>query len=192
MEKQEVSDVVTTPAADPAQSNAQTPVADPVRENAALRGALEKMRVEFDTLKNENGLLARTANETKAALGSALVERDSIKDQLAKLAPVAKEAETLRVQVQTFTNTARESAIIDALRAKLTGAEPLAIKGVLGTLHDSGKINKFGEDAAAEAAKALELISKEAPSLLRPATVAGGSSGARETPAAPKFKSLMG
>ena len=186
-----MSEVVTTPAAETAQPIAQ-PLVDPARENAALRGALDKLRVDFDTLKNENGLLARTANETKAALGYGLIERDTVKEQLSKLEPVAKEAETLRVQVQTYTNAARESAIIDALRGKMTGAEPLAIKGVLGTLHDSGKINKFGEDAAAEAAKALELITKEAPSLLRPATVAGGSSGVRETPAQPKYKSLMG
>lgn len=186
-----MSEVANTPAAETAPTSTQTP-ADPARENAALRGALEKMRVDYDTLKNENGLLARTANETKAALGSALVERDTVKQQLGKLEPLAKEAEALRVQVQTFTNTARESAIIEALRAKMTSAEPLAIKGVLGTLHESGKINKFAEDHAAEAAKALELITKEAPSLLRPTTVAGGSSAIRETPAQPKYKSLMG
>ena len=186
-----MSEAATTPAAETAQPTTQTP-ADPARENAALRGALEKMRVDFDTLKNENGLLARTANETKAALGSALIERDTVKEQLSKIEPVAKEAETLRVQVQTFTNTAREAAIIDTLRAKLTGAEPLAIKGVLGTLHDSGKLNRFGEDAAAEAAKALEHISKEAPSLLRPATVAGGSSAVRHAPAQSARKSLVG
>lgn len=176
METRLVSETSTTPAPS---------TADPTQENAALRSALDKVRADYTVLKEENDLLARTANESKAALGAALAEVD-------KLAPVAKEADGLRAQVQGYVNAGREAAIVEALRAKLTGAEPLAIRGVLATLHETGKVNKFAEDAAAEAGKALELISKEAPSLTRPLTTAGGSSAVRQTPAPPPYKSLMG
>lgn len=177
-----VSETAVTPATTP----------DPSQENTALRGALEAVRADFAKLQGETALVAKTATETQAALGAALRERDTLREQVGKLEPVAKEADALRVQVQTFVNTGRESAIVDTLRAKLTGAEPLAIRGVLGQLHEDGKINRFAEDAAAEAAKALELISKEAPSLARPATSAGGSSLVRPTPAQPVRKSLVG
>jgi hypothetical protein len=183
METAPVSETSTTPA---------TSTADPAQENAALRGALEKVRSDFAALQGESQLLARTANESKAALGAALRERDTFKADLDKLTPIAKEAEGLRVQVQGYVNAGREAAIVDALRAKLTGAEPLAIRGVLSTLHEQGKVNKFAEDATAEAGKALELISKEAPSLARPLTTAGGSSAVRQSPSAPVRKSLVG
>lgn len=177
-----MSETSTTPA---------TPPADPT-ENTALRGALEKVRADYAALAGENQLLAQTASESKSALGTALRERDTFKADLDKLVPVAKEAESLRVQVQGYVNTGREAAIVDVLRAKLTGAEPLAIRGVLATLHEAGKVNKFAEDTTAEAGKALELISKEAPSLTRPLTTAGGSSAVRQTPAQPVRKSLVG
>jgi hypothetical protein len=45
--------------------------------------------------------------------------------------------------------------------------------------HESGKINRYAEDAVAEAAKAFKLIETEAPSLLRSATSGGGTPSAR-------------
>ena len=83
-------------------------------------------------------------------------------------------------------------ALVDALRAKLPGADPLAIRGVLGELHKAGKANRFAEDTAAELARVLPVINAEAPSLTRPPTTGGGSPGARVTPAAPGRKSLVG
>lgn len=182
-----MSETVTPASAAPA-----APSADLTAENAALRGALEKMRVDHAALQSETQIVAKAAIDTKAALGEALRERDTWKSTAEKFEPVAKEADALRAKVQGFVNTGREAAIVEALRSKLTGAEPLAIRGVLSTLHDTGAINKFAEDPAAEAAKALELITKEAPSLTRPAIVAGGSSVVRATPAPPVRRSLVG
>lgn len=160
-----------------------TPAADPA-ENVALRGALEKVRADYATLVSETQLVAKTATETQAALGAALRDRDAARAQLAVLEPKAKLADELQVKVEGFVNAGRESALVDALRSKLPGAEPLAIRGVLAQLAEQGKAVRYPEDAAAEAAKVLAVISTEAPSLTRPApTLGGGSPGARQTPA---------
>jgi hypothetical protein len=161
---------------DPVSEVTPTTTPDPSQENAALRGALEAVRNDYAKLQGEAQLLAKTASETQAALGSALIERDSFKEQVGKLEPVAKEAEGLKVQVQTFINTGRESALVEALRTKLPGAEPLALRGVIAQLAEQGKASRYPEDAAAEAAKVLDLINKEAPSLTRPPTSASGTS----------------
>ena len=168
------------------ETTTPTTPADPTQENAALRGALEKVRADYAALQGEAQLLAKAATETKAALGSALVERDMFKAQVSQLEPVAKEAEGLKVQVQGFVNAGREAALVEALRAKLPGAEPLAIRGVLAQLAEQGKAIRYPEDAAAEAAKVLGLIEIEAPSLTRPPTSASGSSLVRPTPAQPQ------
>lgn len=161
---------------------------DPTQENAALRGALETVRADYAKLAGETQLVAKTATETQAALSAAVRERDMFKAQLAELAPKAKLADELQVKVEGYVNAGRESALVEALRAKLPGAEPLAIRGVLTQLAEQGKAVRYPEDAAAEAAKVLELISKEAPSLTRPPTSASGSSLVRPAAQKPAYR----
>lgn len=161
----------------PEDTQTQTPqTADPSVENAALRGALEKLRAEFATLKSDTEIVAKGAAEAKSALGAALIERDTFAAQVKKLEPVAAEAENLRTQVQTFVNTGRENELLSALQPKLPGAEPAVIRSVLATLTEQGRANRYAEDSAAEATKVLEIITKETPSLARPVTTTGGSS----------------
>ncbi len=119
-------------------------------------------------------------------------ERDTFKAQIADLTPKAAQAAELAVKVTDLTNTARESSFVEALRNKLPGADPIAIRGVLGELAKAGKVNRFPEDPAAELAKALPIITEAAPSLTRPPTNGGGTPGARQTPSAPARKSLVG
>ena len=102
----------------------------------------------------------------------------------------AAKADELAVKVTDLTNAKHEASLVDALRAKLPGADPLAIRGVLGELHKAGKANRFAEDTAAELARVLPVINAEAPSLTRPPTTGGGSPGARPTPA-PQRVSLI-
>jgi len=143
----------------------------------------------------EADILARKLGEqnTKVAslteqLAAVLRERDTFKSEVDKLSPLAKEADGLRVQVQGFVNAGRESAIVERLRTALPGAEPLAIRGVLSSLAESGKINRYAEDASVEANKAIELIKSEAPSLTRPPTSAGGSAAVRPAVAKPGYR----
>lgn len=176
------TDATTAPVTAPA---APVTAADPA-ENVALRNALEAVRADYAKLAGETQLVAKAASESQAALGAALRERDTFKAQLAELAPKAKLADELQVKVEGYVNAGRESALVDALRSKLPGAEPLAIRGVLAQLAEQGKASRYPEDAAAEAAKVLEVISIEAPSLTRPPTLGGGSPGARQAPAQPQ------
>lgn len=155
----------------PAAAADKPAVVPSAEENAALRGALAKVQADYAAL---------------------VVERDGLKGTVAKLEPLAKEADTLRLKVEGFTNSSRESALVDVLRTKLPSAEPLAIRGVLAALSEQGKANRFAEDTATEAAKILKLIESEAPGLTRPATSGGGSQSARVTPAASQRKSLVG
>lgn len=130
--------------------------------------------------------------EATSQLATVLRERDTYKEQVGKLEPVAKEADKLRLQVEGFQNTAKESAILERLRAQLPGAEPLAIRGVLSSLHEGGKVNRYSDDADTESKKILELIKSEAPSLTRVPTGAGGTAAVRETPAPPpRMKSML-
>ena len=115
-------DATTAPVTAPATA---TPAADPV-ENAALRNALEAVRADYAKLAGETQLVAKTATETQAALGAALRDRDAARAQLAELAPKAKLADELQVRVEGYVNAGRESALVEALRSKLPGAEPLA------------------------------------------------------------------
>lgn len=134
-------------------------------ENAALRGALDKVRADFAGLQGQ--------------LSSVIVERDELKGTVAKLEPLAKLADELQVKVNGFENAGRESAIVEALRSKLPGAEPLAIRGVLAALSEAGKVNRYSPDTATESAKILKLIETEAPGLTRPSTSGGGTASAR-------------
>lgn len=146
----------------------------------------------------EAEILSKKLAEVNARLGeqaqqlaAVLRERDTFKESLAKLEPVAKEADKLRLQVEGYQNTAKESAILERLRAQLPGAEVLAIKGVLSSLHEAGKVNRYSDDASAEAEKILNVIKQEAPSLTRTPTGAGGTAAVRETPAPVRPKSFV-
>lgn len=162
----ETTTTTTAPAA------TQTTQASTEPDAAALRTTLA-------ALQADNATLAKTNTDLTGQLGAALRERDTHKAAVDKLQPVAAEAEALRGKVEKFTNDARETALVEQLRSQLPGAEPLAIRGVLSTLSEQGKVNRFAEDPKAEAAKAFEVIKAEAPSLLRPPTTAGGSAIAR-------------
>ena len=112
--------------------------------------------------------------------------------QFKVLEPKAVLADELQIKVNGFVNEKRETALVDAVRGKFPGADTLAIRGVLTTLHDAGRINKFAEDTNAALTAALPIITAEAPSLTRPLTAGGGSAGLREsTPAAPR-RSIIG
>lgn len=127
-------------------------------------------------LAEANSRAGQFAQQLAALTG----ERDTFKAQIAELTPKAAKADELAVKVTDLTNAKHEASLVDALRAKLPGADPLAIRGVLGELHKAGKANRFAEDTAAELARVLPVISAEAPSLTRPPTSGGGSPGARQ------------
>jgi hypothetical protein len=159
------------------ETNAPDPAAA-LAENATLRASLA-------TLQADNAGLSKTATDNATALAAALRERDTFRQQATDLEPRAKQADELKIQVEGFVNAGRETALVEALRAKLPNAEPLVIRGMLTTLHDAKRINKFAEDPTAELAKALPIITAEAPSLTRPLTAGGGSTGVRPAGAKP-------
>lgn len=170
--------------------NSDTPAAQAAAALATLPPP-PKERSELDimakSLDERNTKLAALTEQ----LASTMRERDTFKADVEKYAPIAKEADALRVQVQGFVNAGRESAIVEKLRSALPGAEPLAIRGVLSTLHESGKLNRYAEDANTEATKAIELIKIEAPSLTRTPTGASGSAAVKDVAAPVKRKSLV-
>lgn len=168
-------------------------------ENASLRNALEAVRVNFDALKADNARLATeaqtvatAANATQAALAQAIRDRDAVQAQFKVLEPKAVLADELQIKVNGFVNEKRETALVDAVRGKFPGADTLAIRGVLTTLHDAGRINKFAEDTNAALTAALPIITAEAPSLTRPLTAGGGSAGLRESTSAAPRRSIIG
>ena len=170
---------ITAPPVAPTTVAPVAPVAPPADEGAAVLA---------QKLAEANARAATFAQQITTLTG----ERDTFKAQIADLTPKAAQAAELAVKVTDLTNATRESAFVEALRAKLPGAEPLAIRGVLGELAKAGKINRYPEDAAAELAKALPIITAEVPSLTRAPTSGGGTPGARQTPSAPARKSLVG
>jgi hypothetical protein len=159
---------------------ASAPGADVV---ARLEG---EAKVLAEKLAESNTRAGQFAQQIAALTG----ERDTFKATIAALEPRAAKADELAVKVTDLTNAKHEASLVDALRAKLPGADPLAIRGVLGELHKAGKANRFAEDTAAELARVLPVINAEAPSLTRPPTTGGGSPGARPTPA-PQRVSLI-
>lgn len=163
----------------------ETNTPDPAAENATLRTTLAALQTDNARLLSEAQTVAKTATDNATALAAALRERDTFKQQAIELEPRAKQADELKLQVEGYVNAGRETALVEALRAKLPSAEPLVIRGMLTTLHDAKRINKFAEDHTAELAKVLPIITAEAQSLTRPPTSGGGSSGVRPDPAKP-------
>lgn len=168
-----------------------TTITDPaavLAENATLRTTLADLQADNARLLAESQIVAKGANESRTALAAIITERDTYKTQIADLEPRAKLADSLKIQVDGFVNEKREAALVDGLRAKFTGADPLAIAGVVAKLHEQGKINRFAEDSTAEVAKAVPIITAEAPSLARPLTGTAGSSLFRTAPAKPGYR----
>lgn len=159
----------TAPTSTPA-APMTAPAADVV---ARLEG---EAKVLAEKLAESNTRAGQFAQQIAALTG----ERDTFKATIAALEPRAAKADELAVKVTDLTNAKHEASLVDALRAKLPGADPLAIRGVLGELHKAGKANRFAEDTAAELARVLPVITTEAPGLARPPTSGGGSPGARQ------------
>lgn len=163
-------------------------------ENVTLRNALEAVRADFAKLQGETTIVAKGATESQAALTAAIRERDLFKTQVTELEPKAKLAADLEVKVTGYVNASREAAIVEVLRGSkeyTPEADLLSLRGTLTMLHDSGAINKFAEDAAAEAKKAFELIKVQAPGLTRPAMSASGTSLVRPNNAGPVQKTSL-
>jgi hypothetical protein len=130
-------------------------------------------------LEGETKILAEKLAAANARVGefasqvSTLTSaNDTFKASMAALESRAAKADELAVMVTDMTNAKHEASLVDALRAKLPGADPLAIRGVLGELHKAGKVNRFATDTAAELARAA-VINVEAPSP-PPPTSGGG------------------
>lgn len=170
-----MSDVIQTP----------TPTATPTP-------APDDRQVLLEERKAERASYQEQIQERDAQLASLIRERDTFKESVAKLEPKAKLADELQIKVEGFVNEGRYSAIVDKVRTVLPGAEPLTIRGVLSSLHESAKINRYAEDASAEAAKAIELIKSEAPSLTRMPMGASGSAVVRENPTPHKMRHPLG
>ena len=169
-----------------------TPVAPVTPASAPGADVVARLEGEARILADKLGEANTRAGQFAQQIAALTGERDTFKATIAALEPRAAKADELAVKVTDMTNAQREASLVDALRVKLPGADPLAIRGVLGELHKAGKANRFAEDTAAELAKVLPVITTEAPGLTRPPTSGGGSPGARVTPAAPGRKSLVG
>lgn len=166
-------------------------------EHATLRTTLTQLQADNSRLALDLSTATTTATQTieqvKATLADALRDRDVFRSEIDTLKPKALLADDLQIKVNGFVNEKRETALISALRAKFTGADELAIKGVLTTLHEAGEINRYPEDPKAELEKAIPIFTLKAPSLARPATTGGGSAGLPNPPAQPQRpRSLIG
>ena len=140
----------------------------------------------------ESNTRASTLAQELAALTT---ERDGFKTQVAELAPKAGRLVELEGTVTALTNEKHERTFLEALKAsgKFPGADDITLSGAVAKLHEAGKFNRFAADTATEVAKAIPALIEQAPTLTRPPTnVGGGSPGARQTPAAPVRKSLVG
>lgn len=155
----------------------------PTPTTPAAPAPADDTRVLLEELKIERTNLLGKLKESEASMAAVLRERDTWKESASKLEPKAKLADELQVKVEGFINAGRETALIDKLRSSLPGADPLALRGAVLALAEQGRAQRYPESADVEAAKVLDLLKSEAPSLLRPATTAGGSAGAPHTPA---------
>ena len=164
------TDTTTIPAP---TSTPAAPVTAPADVVARLEG---EAKILADKLAVANTRVGEFASQVSALTGA----NDTFKATIAALETRAAKADELAVMATDMTNAKHEASLVDALRAKLPGADPLAIRGVLGELHKAGKANRFAEDTAAELARVLPVINAEAPSLTRPPTSGGGSPGARQ------------
>ena len=155
------------------------PPSTPAAPSADIVARLEgETKILAEKLAAANARVGEFASQV-STLTSA---NDTFKASMAALESRAAKADELAVMVTDMTNAKHEASLVDALRAKLPGADPLAIRGVLGELHKAGKVNRFATDTAAELARALPVINVEAPGLTRPPTSAGGSAARSVVP----------
>jgi chromosome segregation ATPase len=174
-----------------------------IAEATTLRTTLTALQADNARLVTEVSTAQQTGAtsvaEFKASLADAIRDRDvlttratTLEEQIKALEPKVKRADELEITVAGYITEKRENALVSELRKKLPGADELTLRGVLDKLHQANEINRFAEDTATEAAKALPIITVKAPGLTRPPTAGGGSAGLRETPALPGRKSLVG
>lgn len=164
----------------------QTPTQVP-----ASTPAPDDRQVLLEELKLERTSLMGKLKESEASMASLIRERDTFKENLSKLEPKAQLADKLQLQVEGYINQGRETALMDKIRASLPGADPLALRGAVIALAESGRAQRYPEDANTEAAKLLDLIKQEAPGLTRPATTAGGSSAVKAIPSPPQQRASL-
>ena len=161
-------------------------------EAKLLSEKLAESNTRASTLSQQLAALQARALESEQRLTA---ERDGFKTQVAELAPKAVRLVELEGTVTTLTNEKHERSFLEALKAsgKFPGADDITLSGAVAKLHEAGKFNRFAPDTVAEVAKAIPALIEQAPTLTRPPTsVGGGSPGARQTPAAPVRKSLVG
>lgn len=132
--------------------------------------------------ERERASLIDQVKSAQGQLASVLKERDTFASSLKELEPKAKEADQLRLKVEDYVRRDREMAIISRVRAQIPHAGDLELRGVLGALHESGKLDRYSEDSENTAKKALEMIKSEAPNLLRAPMGPGGSAAAPSQP----------
>lgn len=137
---------------------ASTALADLQRDNKALAEQLSTMQRERDEARQQAALAAPRA---KLA--------DGYETQIAEL----------KGKVQGYQTKEREDALYAAAATKIPGAEPLALRGLIATLAEKGRINRAPDDADAEVKKLLGIVEAETPSMLRQPTSGGGTPGAR-------------
>ena len=113
---------------------ASAPGADVV---ARLEG---EAKVLAEKLAESNTRAGQFAQQIAALTG----ERDTFKATIAALEPKAAKADELAVKVTDLTNAKHEASLVDALRAKLPGADPLAIRGVLGEFEGVVMCDAYG------------------------------------------------
>ncbi len=162
------------------------------REAQRLAEKLAESNTRASTLAQELAALQSRALESEQRLTA---ERDGFKTQVAELAPKAGRLVELEGTVTALTNEKHERSFLEALKAsgKFPGADDITLSGAVAKLHEAGKFNRFAADTVTEVAKAIPALIEQAPTLTRPPTnVGGGSPGARQTPAAPVRKSLVG
>lgn len=148
-------------------------------------------QVLIEELKVAHQTALGKLKDSEAQMAAVLRERDTYKETASKLEPRAKEADALKLQVEGYINQGRETALLDRLRSALPGADPLALRGAVIALAESGRAQRYPENTDQEAASVLDLLKSEAPGLTRPATTAGGSAAVKANPSPPQQRASL-
>lgn len=119
-----------------------------------------------------------------AALKSITAERDALAAKVqahaGEVAALTSERDGLKVQIEMFGKRERETAVVEAVRAKLPHLTPFEIRGTLLALHDENAIDRFSDKPDEAATAAVAALQTKAPSLLRPPAQGGGPGGVPE------------
>ena len=165
----------------PETQNPATPEAPKAETPAPQTSEAPKADAQIAWEKERSSLIDQLKG-VQGQLASVLKERDQFSSALKEIEPKAKEADQLRLKVEDYVRRDRELSIISKIRAAAPHAGDLELRGVLGALHETGKLDRYSEDSEGTAKRALELIRSEAPNLLRPPTGASGSAAAPSQP----------